>query len=782
MEDAVKELDDIIEKIQGGKMIADDDMMEEINELALEIKRKEKKKVSQKEEAYKADMLLKLDTLAEILKEKESIQTETLQKVIKAIQAVKLIVPSPEVNVAPPEVNVTIPEIKIPPIKIPTTEVIIPDEMNIKRPSWLSSLINIKPITDAITDLKKSIKIPKVELPTTASKPISVRLSDGTKFYKALGGFVSSIGANFPFATSLNETKAALVDADGHVQVDVLNPSATNSTTGNNEILVNLQGHECPENSTTTQLDIDEVFTGSKWEDMLDFGVLTVNITTDQNSATNGLDIQWSNNGIDVIDHDYFTLSAGQAKTFTFGPAERYFRIVYTNGGVATTTLSITSITRRSYVKPSSHRMNDSIVGQDDAELVKSVLSAKRDGAIDTYDNIGADVSGNLKTVIGGISQDAGGRVRVSQLTTLGDYKTLNYDRTLLLENAGTGTGAFSANKYNMSVTAGQWFVRQSRRYHPYFSGKSQMFECTFDGFGLEADVVKRVGGFSSSATSPYSATLDGVWLENTGTSYVMKAARAGTETVSVDWTDWDNYDEIKNHDWSKFTVILIDFLWLGGAVYRLWMKNGAGFTLLHTVHYPGTATDVFILSPNQPVRYEIRSTTGSGSFRYICAQCSTEGSIDESGLGRTLRTGAITIGSIGTTYPLLALRKATTSRDIGVVLEDLSLFPTSANDQTQWSLQINPTLSAGLTYGALANSAVESAVGNGTITVTSPGTIINAGTASTNSQLPSGILKKNFLAWLGSTLNNTMDEYVLCATPITSNIVTYSTLSFKEI
>ena len=96
--------------------------------------------------------------------------------------------------------------------------------------------------------------------------------------------------------------------------------------------------------------------------------------------------------------------------------------------------------------------------------------------------------------------------------------------------------------------------------------------------------------------------------------------------------------------------------------------------------------------------------------------------------------------------------------------------------------MQINPTLSAGLTYGTVTNSSAQSAVGNGTITVTGEGTVIAAGVIATNMILPTNILKLNFLSFLGSTLANVMDEYVLCVTPIAGNPTTYSTLSFKEI
>ena len=538
-------------------------------------------------------------------------------------------------------------------------------------------------------------------------------------------------------------------------------------------------GYVSSVNSTETNLAGGAVFEGT-FDSALEYGAVRVAIYSSHVSAASGLEFWCSKDGTDGFIEDTYTIPAGTPKTFAVPVSAPYFKIRYTNGATQTTTLKICVMFQRNVSVISSHRIGDTVTDDDDATLVQAVLKAKRPGG--TFENIAADVSGNLFTTIGGITQDAGGRVRISQLTTLGDYKILNADRPLLLETVGTGTGTFQANKYNMAVTSGQWMVRQSRRYHPYFSGKSQMVETTFDGFGLQANVVKRVGAFSSNAVSPYDTTYDGIWLENTGTTYVLKASRAGTETVSVDWTDWDNYDLISGYNFDNFTVILFDYLWLGGAVYRLWIKNGGGFVLLHTVHYAGTSQDVFIQSPNQPIRYEIRSTTGSGSFRYICSQVSTEGSINESGLGGTVRTAAIATGNVGTTYPLLAIRKGATFRDIAVAIEDLSVFVTTTQDQMRWSVQINPTLSAPLTYAAVANSAVEVASGNGTITVTTPGTILVAGTTSSALMQPTGILKLNFLSFLGGTIANVMDQYVLCGEPITNAITSYSTLSYKEI
>jgi len=379
------------------------------------------------------------------------------------------------------------------------------------------------------------------------------------------------------------------------------------------------------------------------------------------------------------------------------------------------------------------------------------------------------------------VGRDAGGRTRVSQITTLGDYKILNSDRPLLIETVGTGSGSYGNSKYNMEVTGGQYLIRQTKKFHPYFSGKSQLVECTFDYFGLQTGTTKRVGYFSSTGTAPYTGNYDGIWLENDGQTFYLKASRAGTPTVSVPWTQWDSYESLQDYNWNNFTVIMFDFLWLGGAILNLWVKTNKGFILAHTLHYAGSSLDIFTQSPNQPVRYEIRG--GTGRFRYVCSQVATEGSIEESGLTRFVYSGltGTTLTNVNTAYPMKAVRKQIGSRDIAVAIEDLSLFVSSANDNLLWTLQVNPTLSAPLSYADVPNSGVQEATGNGVITVTSPGTIIAGGIITTNALIPVGSLKRNFLSYLGGTISNVMDEYVLCGTPITNSITSYGGINYKE-
>lgn len=379
------------------------------------------------------------------------------------------------------------------------------------------------------------------------------------------------------------------------------------------------------------------------------------------------------------------------------------------------------------------------------------------------------------------LTLDAGERVRVSALTTLGDYKTLGADETILLENVGTGTGNWTNNTYEMSVASGEYLIRKSRKYHPYLSGKSQQVELT--GIGLDGEVS--------------------IVVQNNGVD-VFRVAQA----------DW-NINTLPGHDWSAFNVIIFDFLWLGGAMLRTFVVTDNGITLVDKRNVASSVPNLIFKSPNQPVRYEIRSdgtnctkrlgyfssnavapydsnkdgvwlesvsASPTGSMTSVCSQVSTEGTIDESGKQGSTNTGssAITMSSVGTTYPLIAVRKKTGFRDRYIKVIGASVFITT-NDDALLTVQLNPTLSAPLTYTPITNKAIDKANGDGTITVTGEGTILFSQVITQGTALPSDVFERDFLTVLGSDINDISDQIVLCVTPITVSVGTFGSLNYKE-
>lgn len=81
---------------------------------------------------------------------------------------------------------------------------------------------------------------------------------------------------------------------------------------------VELLSHVCAGNSTSAPLGANETFVG-EWEDSSKYGTVVVGVISDQNSATNGLVIEYSSNGVDVVQNDTYTILASNGKTFSEG-------------------------------------------------------------------------------------------------------------------------------------------------------------------------------------------------------------------------------------------------------------------------------------------------------------------------------------------------------------------------------------------------------------------------------------------------------------------------------
>ena len=214
--------------------------------------------------------------------------------------------------------------------------------------------------------------------------------------------------------TNLN-TSALALETGGNLAaiktaIEILDDTvSTNVHTGLKELQIVATGHVCAENSTTTELAGGGVFTGSIWQDCLNYGTIVVSVTSDQNSATNGLVVQWSPDGTAIMDTDSFTILANIPKSFSFGTSSRYIRVVYTNGATLQGNFILQTMLKPGYTKPSSHRIDEAIVGQDDAELVKAVLTGKNPAG--AFVNVTTTTAGNMKVSVeefdsGALGQD----------------------------------------------------------------------------------------------------------------------------------------------------------------------------------------------------------------------------------------------------------------------------------------------------------------------------------------------------------------------------------------
>lgn len=119
-------------------------------------------------------------------------------------------------------------------------------------------------------------------------------------------------------------------------------------------------------------------------------------VFADQASATNGLSMQQSSNGTNWDITDAYSIPASTGKIFSLAPAATFFRLVYTNGAVATTNLRIQVTYHLTLTRSSTHSLADTMTLQNDAELVISQLRATNGtNAV----ALTADASGNLNVL-----------------------------------------------------------------------------------------------------------------------------------------------------------------------------------------------------------------------------------------------------------------------------------------------------------------------------------------------------------------------------------------------
>lgn len=126
-------------------------------------------------------------------------------------------------------------------------------------------------------------------------------------------------------------------------------------------------------NSTAANLGVSGVFTGTS-EDISEYSTIMVTIFADQASAVDGLQMQQSSNGTNWDLSDTFSIPALTGKTFSSGVQARFFRLVYSNGAVATTALRVQTIFSKAAKKNSSVRPQDGRTNDNDFEEVLAGL------------------------------------------------------------------------------------------------------------------------------------------------------------------------------------------------------------------------------------------------------------------------------------------------------------------------------------------------------------------------------------------------------------------------
>lgn len=148
-------------------------------------------------------------------------------------------------------------------------------------------------------------------------------------------------------------------------------------------------------NSSTALLNSSAVFTGT-WENVSSYAAITFSIFSDQASASNGLSVQWSGDGVNTDVTDGSNVSANAGRAFSLTPRARYFRIVYTNGGTNQTIFRL--YTNYHYVGSGliSRLLSSTIDDNNFAQTVRAITNAKKSDG--TYGATALTANSDFKT------------------------------------------------------------------------------------------------------------------------------------------------------------------------------------------------------------------------------------------------------------------------------------------------------------------------------------------------------------------------------------------------
>ena len=388
-------------------------------------------------------------------------------------------------------------------------------------------------------------------------------------------------------------------------------------------------------------------------------------------------------------------------------------------------------------------------------------------------------------------SADAFGRSRVSNPETLFDSKNIFNDSDLAdtvenlplfydnQETSGSGTGtSYDANESSQTLTVSNTTagtrIRQTRMRFNYQPGKSQLVMLTFNMNGTAANIVKREGLFD--AQNGLFLEFDGTTVNFVRRTYVTGSA-VDNEVAQANW----NIDSMDGSgasgitlDWTKTQILFIDYEWLGVGRVRMGFVIDGKIYYAHEFLNTNSLDVVYMTTPNLPLRTEIIND-GSGaadSITQICSTVISEGGSQEIGSVRYASTDGTHTSTVNenTVYAVLGIRLKSNYIGATIKLLNTALQLHTGSSKVEWFLLFNPTVAGTFTYADESRSAVQIARGASTNTVTNGYKITGGFLESGGVQAGysgSGSAGIDNAIRLGSLIDGTLDEIVLCVRPI---------------
>lgn len=392
---------------------------------------------------------------------------------------------------------------------------------------------------------------------------------------------------------------------------------------------------------------------------------------------------------------------------------------------------------------------------------------------------------------------DAFGRQRVSQPESLFDSKQIFDNQPLFWDDqevSGGGTGSThstdtASSTMTVSNTTAGNRVRQTFRRFNYQTAKSQLIFLT-GVFGAGATgITKRIGYFDDENGLFFE--LDGTTLNVVRRTFVTGSAvdnQVAQASWNLDIMDGSGESGI-TLDLTKTQIMVIDFEWLGvGRVRMGWVIDGGIFYCHHFLN-TNVLADVYMSTPNLPLRYELDNdgTGAADSLEHICTSVSSEGGRQLIGPTRHVTRGTTVFTTANDTnlYPIISIRLKSTHLAQTTIPESFSVVCTSTAD-FEVVLIVNPTVAGvdAVSWVNETNSSLQYDISRDNTNTLSGGTMIDGAMGSSTNQgrVPvSSDVAQSLL--IGSDISGTQDELVLAVRNLTAGAENYyASINMREL
>jgi hypothetical protein len=393
----------------------------------------------------------------------------------------------------------------------------------------------------------------------------------------------------------------------------------------------------------------------------------------------------------------------------------------------------------------------------------------------------------------GSFAGDAFGRLRISDPRTINDYKFAYIDGTDFTVNTqGSGTVSYDFNRAESVLSIGSsagTATQQTKMYHNYMPGKSQLIFASFCFGPAVVGATKRVGYFGSQ---------NGLYLRQNGDgtlTFVVRSDTSGTvEETEYDQADW-NGEDVSWFDATKTQILFIDFEWLGVGRVRFGFNKDGRNIVAGEIYHANNLDRVYMRTANLPVRYEI-SGAGTASIKQICSTVVSEGGYFEVGRQFSATTPTAKTVTTASLTPILAIRLKNSFNGFenrvytryvtidllatsnNVVFEVVKLPSASALSTASWVSAGNiSAVEYDISATTYSTSSVEF-IDSGLVPAGGQGTGNQApGTAILTNELQ---LRKNFIA---QNFDSTDSEvFVVLAKSFNGNATVISNITWKEV